>query len=147
VKQIKQSATVVWHGSVARGSGEIAGASGALGPLPIDLPTRIGEASGKTTPEELLVAAHVGCFVTSLGSVLAERRTPPERLEVTGTVTLDLAGERPSIPTIHIEASGTVPGIDDAAFADAVRAAEEGCLISRTLTSGTLRVEASGALD
>lgn len=146
MKEVEQSATVVWHGSVARGGGEVTGASGALGPLPVDLPTRIGEASGKTTPEELLVAANVACFVTALGSVLAERRTPAERLEVTGTVTLDLGGERPSIPTIRIAVSGTVPGIDQAAFADAVHAAEEGCLISRTLTSGTLRIEASGTL-
>jgi osmotically inducible protein OsmC len=144
-KEVHQSATVVWTGTTARGSGEVTGSSGALGPLAVDLPNRLGEAHDKTTPEELLAAAHATCFATALGSVLAGRRTPPERLEVTATVTLALGGERSEIPLIRVEASGDVPGIDEQAFAEALREAEERCLISRVLTNGT-KVEASGRL-
>ena len=144
-KEVLQSATVVWTGTIARGSGEVTGASGNLGPLPVDLPNRIGEAHDKTTPEELLAAAHATCFATALGSVLAGKRTPPERLEVTATVTLDLSGPRTEIPGVRIEATGDVPGIDEAGFAEALREAEGRCLISRVLTHGTT-VEASGSL-
>jgi osmotically inducible protein OsmC len=147
VKDVKQSATVVWEGSVARGGGELTGGSGALGPLPIDLPTRIGEAAGKTTPEELLAAAQASCFVTALGTLLAQKKMPAERLEVTATATLALSGERPDIPTIHIDVSGVVPGADQEAFAAAVAETEaDGCLISRVLKGGTLRIEARGTL-
>lgn len=145
-KEVQQSATIVWTGSVARGSGEVTGGSGALGPLAVDMPTRIGEASGKTTPEELLAAAHVTCFTTALGSILARAKTPPERLEVTSTVTLDMSGERPQIPLVEVRATGNVPGTDDEAFRSAVKEAERACLISRVLTEGT-RIEAHGRLD
>src|SRR5262249_14334626 len=144
-KVVRQSATVVWTGTIARGSGEVTGASGNLGPVPVDLPNRIGEAHDKSSPEELLAAAHATCFATALGSVLAGRDTPPERLEVTATVTLDLSGPRTEIPLIRIEASGDVPGIDEVGFAEALQEAEERCLISRVLTHGTT-VEASGGL-
>jgi osmotically inducible protein OsmC len=144
-RKVVQSATVVWKGTIARGDGEVVGASGALGPLPVDLPTRLGDASGKTTPEELLAAAHATCFTTALGSVLAARRTPPERLEVRSTVTLDLSGGRSEIPLIELEATGAVPQADEASFAEAVREAEGRCLVSRVLSQGT-RIRATGHL-
>lgn len=144
-REVHQSATVVWNGTIARGSGEVRGASGALGPLAVDLPNRLGQADDKTTPEEMLAAAHATCFTTALGSVLAGRRLPPERLEVKAIVTLDLSGARSEIPLIRIEASGVVPGIDEAGFADALHEAEQRCLISRVLKQGT-RVEATGRL-
>jgi osmotically inducible protein OsmC len=145
-KEVQQSATVVWDGTIARGSGQVRGGSGALGPLAVDLPNRLGEAHDKTTPEELLAAAHATCFATALGTVLAGRHAPPERLQVTATVTLDLSGARSEIPLIRIEATGDVPGIDDAGFAEALEEAEERCLISRVLTHGTT-IEAGGRLE
>ena len=108
-RQVQQTATIVWEGTVARGAGTVTGASGALGPLAVDLPNRLGEAHDKTTPEELLAAAHATCFATALGSVLAGRKTPPERLEVRATVTLDLSGERGEIPLVELEATGMSP--------------------------------------
>jgi osmotically inducible protein OsmC len=147
MRDVTQTATVVWNGSVARGEGELTGGSGALGPLGIDMPTRIGEASGKTTPEELLAAAQAACFVTALGSLLAQKRLPPERLEVTARVTLVLSGERPDIPTIELEVTGVVPGADQETFAAAVAETEaDGCLIARVLKGGTIRIEATGTL-
>src|SRR5207248_59854 len=97
------------------------------------------------TPEELLAAAHATCFAMALGSVLAGRKTPPERLEVRATVTLDLSAERPQISLIELDARGEVPEGDNAAFADALAEAEERCLISRVLTNGTT-IRASGSL-
>jgi len=145
-QRVHQSATAVWTGTIARGSGAVTGSSGALGPLDVDLPTRVGEAEGKTTPEELLAAAHATCFVMALGSVLAGRKTPPERLEVRATVTLDLSGERPQISLIELDAQGDVPAGDNAAFVEALAEAEERCLISRVLTNGTT-IRASGGLS
>ena len=143
---VTSSATVVWEGSVARGSGSVTGASGVLGPVPFDLPTRIGEAVGKSTPEELLAAAHASCYATSLGSILAAARTPAESLTITSKVTLDMTG-RPGIPLIEVHATGVVPGADAESFAAAVRETEDGCLISRVLMNGQVRIEATGALD
>lgn len=147
MKDVQQTATVVWQGSVARGEGELVGATGALGPLAIDMPTRIGEAAGKTTPEELLAAAQASCFVTALGSTLAGMKLPPERLEVSATVTLALSGERPDIPTIELDVTGVVPGADQETFATAVAETKaDGCLISRVLTGGTITISATGTL-
>lgn len=144
---MQQAATVVWQGSVARGVGELTGGSGALGPLAVDMPTRIGEAAGKTTPEELLAAAQASCFVTALGSALAGKKLPPERLEVTATVTLALSGERPDIPSIELEVTGVVPGADQATFAAIVEETKaDGCLISRVLTGGTVKISATSTL-
>jgi lipoyl-dependent peroxiredoxin len=144
-RQVHQSSTVVWTGTIARGGGKVSGASGALGPLDVDLPSRLGNADGKTTPEELLAAAHAACFTTALGSVLAGRRLPPERLEVRATVTLDPSGPQSEITLIELEAGGDVPGADDATFAEAVAEAETRCLISRVLAKGTT-IRAHGSL-
>jgi len=144
-QHVDQSATVVWTGTIARGSGAVTGASGSLGPLEVDLPTRVGEAEGKTSPEELLAAAHATCFAMALGSVLAGRKTPPARLEVRATVSLDLSAGRTQISLIELDARGEVPGADGEAFAEALAEAEERCLISRVLTNGTT-VRANGGL-
>jgi osmotically inducible protein OsmC len=144
-RHVHQSASVVWEGTIARGGGEVSGASGSLGPLSVDLPNRLGEAHDKTTPEELLAAAQATCFTTALGSVLAAHGTPPERLEVRATVTLDLSGDRPEIPLIEVEATGEVPGNDEPSFAAALKEAEERCLISRVLRPGTT-IRATGRL-
>ena len=148
MKNVTSSATIVWEGNVARGQGHVSGGSGVFGDLPIDLPTRVGESDGgKTTPEELLAAAVVACLTMSLGTVLARRRTPAERIEATSLVTLDLSGERSAIPTIEVELRGTVPGIDQADFAAAVAEAEQACLMSRVVTNGNVRVAATGTLS
>jgi osmotically inducible protein OsmC len=145
-KQVQQSATTVWEGTIARGHGTVTGARGVLGPLEVDLPNRLGEANDKTTPEELLAAAHATCFATALGAVLAGRKLPPERMVVRAIVTLDLSGPRSEIPLIELEVTADVPGADEAVFGEALAEAEERCLISRVLTHGT-SIRASGRLD
>ena len=88
--RIVREAGITWEGNVARGSGAItAASSGAFTALAYSAPTRIGNPEGKTSPEELLAAAHGGCFTMSLASELTQGGTPPERLEVRCVITMD----------------------------------------------------------
>src|SRR5436305_565602 len=87
--RVQRSADVSWSGDVARGGGTITAATGAFSRLPFSLPTRIGDAADKTSPEELLAAAHAGCYAMSLAGELAGAGSPVEQLEVRSTVTLD----------------------------------------------------------
>src|SRR3954454_2712025 len=126
---VERTAKVVWTGTIARGSGVASGSSGALRNLPITLASRFGDPEGKTSPEELIAAAHAGCFTMALGSVLAGRGTPPERLDVSARVTLETSGT-PRIESSEVDARGVVPGIDRVAFAEAAQEAGRNCLVS-----------------
>jgi osmotically inducible protein OsmC len=129
---VQRTAEVNWTGSIARGTGRASGGSGALGELPITAASRFGEPAGKTSPEELIAAAHAACFTMALGSILAARRTPPQHLRVTATVTLGTSGT-PTIAASRLEAHGVVPGADQAAFEQAAQEAERSCPVSRAL--------------
>jgi lipoyl-dependent peroxiredoxin len=103
VPRIERSATVTWEGNVARGIGTISGDTGAFSALPFSLPTRIGAAEGKTSPEELLAAAHAGCFAMSLASELTAAGTPPEHLEVDCQIVMDeVEGKGHQIVASHV---------------------------------------------
>ena len=143
--RIERTADVVWEGNVARGNGSIAGGSGAFTGLPFSLPSRIGNPDGKTSPEELLAAAHAGCFTMSLANELTTAGTPPERLEVRCVVTMDeVEGKGHQIVHSELQADGTVPGCDEAAFAQAAEAADAGCPFSALIrASATVAVSAT----
>src|SRR5436189_6008992 len=88
--RIERNANVVWEGSLARGSGRISGGTGAFESLEYSNAVRIGKGDeGKTSPEELLAAAHAGCFATSLAGELTRAGTPPERLDITANIVMD----------------------------------------------------------
>ncbi len=143
--RIARKADVAWDGSVARGTGIVSASSSGAFALPFTLASRIGEPDGKTSPEELLAAAHAGCFAASLGSELARAGTPPERLDVRCTITMDEVEDR-GHQIIHsaIDASGVVPGCDEAGFAQAAEAADAGCPFSALIkASATVSVNAS----
>lgn len=142
--RIVRQADVVWEGTVARGSGVVSATSSNAFELPVTLASRVGDPEGKTSPEELLAAAHATCFVTSLGSELARAGTPPERLEVHCTITLDeVEGVGHRIVSSLIEAHGSVPGSDTASFAQVVEAADAGCTFSALIkASATVTVTA-----
>src|SRR5438874_5382572 len=89
VPRVQREATVTWEGNVARGSGTISAATGAFEALPFSLATRVENPDGKTSPEELLAAAHAACYAMSLASELSSSGTPPDHLDVRATVTLD----------------------------------------------------------
>src|SRR3954462_4250876 len=87
--RIQRQASVTWEGNVARGSGAISAATGAFSALPYSLASRVERPDGKTSPEELLAAAHAACYAMSLAGELASAGTPPDHLDVHATVTLD----------------------------------------------------------
>lgn len=119
-----------WKGSLSRGSGVAQAGTGAF-ELPIDLPSRIGEQGGKTSPEELLAAAHAGCYTTSLAGAVAKAGGTVERLEVRCTVTMDEVGDQGHlIVSSELDVRGRADGIDADGFERAARAADEGCSFS-----------------
>ena len=129
--RIRRSADVAWEGNVARGRGTITAGTGAFEGLPYSLPVRIGPPANKTSPEELLAAAHASCFAMSLAGELAQGGTPPERVDVTCTVTMDeVEGKGHLVVGSAIDATARVPGVDAEAFGQAVEAADRGCSLA-----------------
>ena len=142
--RIVREAEIDWQGTTARGSGVVRAASTGSFALPSTIASRIAVEEGKTSPEELLAAAHATCFVTSLGSELARLDTPPERMHVRCTITMDeVEGAGHRIVASDIAARAVVPGAGEESFATAARAADEGCSFSALLrASATVTVEA-----
>jgi osmotically inducible protein OsmC len=129
-----RKARAVWNGDLAKGSGEVSSVtSGKFSALPVSWGARTEAPQGKTSPEELLAAAHASCFAMALSAGLAKAGSPPKRLDVTSTVTFDKVGEDWTVVSSELEVKGEVPGIDAAAFAKAAEGAKDGCPISRAL--------------
>jgi lipoyl-dependent peroxiredoxin len=128
----ERSAQVTWQGDLMSGSGEIHEVpSGAFGPLQVNWAARAeDDHGGKTSPEELIAAAHAACFSMALSSGLAKDGHPPERLETSATVTF-VPGT--GITKSALTVVGSVHGIDEAAFEQAAQAAKEGCPVSSAL--------------
>ena len=139
----QSSAKTVWEGDLAHGAGTTTPDSGALPAFDVSWGSRTARAAGKTSPEELLAAAHASCFSMALSHELAEAGTPPERLEATASV--DFEPEQ-GVRSSHIVVRGRVPGIDQDAFSDAARAAGEGCPISGAL-KGNLDITVDATLE
>lgn len=138
---VSSSATTVWEGDLAHGSGVTTPASGAFPATDVSWASRTKRAAGKTSPEELLAAAHAACYCMGLSHGLGEAGTPPDALEATATVDF-VPGE--GVTSSHIVVTGTVPGIDQDAFAAAAAAAAEGCPISGALKGNVaITVEAT----
>ena len=129
--RITRIADISWEGSVARGGGSLTGRSGALSSLPFTLASRIAEPEGKTSPEELLAAAHGGCFTMSLGSELASRGLTPERLDVSVRVVMDeVEGQGHRIVRSEVSGTAKADGLTEDVLAEVARAADEGCPFS-----------------
>src|SRR5919201_4006626 len=128
----ERTATTAWEGDLAHGNGVLSLTSGAAPDLPVTWASRTERSEGKTSPEELIAAAHASCFSMALSHALAETGHAPERLDVSATVTLSLdAG--PKVSSSHITVRGVVPGVDADAFADAAEGAKDNCPISGAL--------------
>ena len=129
--RIVREAEIDWEGTTARGSGVVRAVSTGSFELPSTIAARVEVHPGKTSPEELLAAAHATCWVTSLGSELARVGTPPERMQVHCTITMDeVEGAGHRIVASHIAARAVVPEADPETFAAAVQATDEGCPFS-----------------
>jgi osmotically inducible protein OsmC len=128
---VRRTAEVTWEGNVARGKGAISGESGAFTSLPYSEPARIGPPEENTSPEELLAAAHGGCYAMSLAAELTKAGTPPERLRVRATCTLDkVEGAGHRVVAVELEARARVQGIGEAEFRRLAEAADQGCTFS-----------------
>jgi osmotically inducible protein OsmC len=132
--RIERTAQVAWEGNVARGNGSMTAGSGAFTELPYSLPARIGSVAGKTSPEELLAAAHAGCLTMGIATELTQAGTPPERLEVACRVVMDeVEGQGHQIVASHV----TVPReLAD----DLVERADAGCPFSIMLRNAGVEV-------
>jgi osmotically inducible protein OsmC len=132
VPRIERHATVTWEGTLSRGTGKISAGTGAFTGLEYSLPIRIGAGNeGKTSPEELLAAAHAGCLATGIAGELSGAKTPPEHLDVTANVVMDeVPGKGHIIVESQVRVRARVPGIDGDTFRRAVEAADEGCPFS-----------------
>jgi osmotically inducible protein OsmC len=129
-----RQAKAIWNGDLMSGTGEVsASSSGKFTALPVSWSARTEAPGGKTSPEELLAAAHASCFSMALSAGLAKAGSPPKKLEVTAAVTFDKVGADWTVVSSALEVTGEVPGIDAAAFAKAAEDAKDGCPISRAL--------------
>jgi lipoyl-dependent peroxiredoxin len=127
-----RTAQVTWEGSLLEGSGTIDQVgSGAFGPLPVTWASRSEDATGgKTSPEELIAAAHASCFSMALSNGLAKDGNPPERLDTSATVTF-VPGT--GITKIALTVRGRVPGLDADGFRGAAESAKQNCPVSQAL--------------
>lgn len=144
--RIVREAQIGWEGNLARGAGSLtAASSGAFEGLGYSVPSRVGSPEGKTSPEELLAAAHGACFTMSLASELTKAGTPPGTLSVHCTILMDeVEGKGHQIVHSEIAARGVVPGCDEASFAQAAEAADAGCPFSALIrASATVTVTAT----
>jgi osmotically inducible protein OsmC len=147
--RIVREADVVWEGNLARGEGAItAASSGAFAGLGYSLPTRIASPEGKTSPEELLAAAHGGCFTMSLAGELTGAGTPPGRLDVHCVITMDEVEGRGHL-VVHsaLDVKARVPDLDEEGFADALAAAHEGCSFSSLLRDAGVAIDIATTLE
>ena len=142
-----RTATVTWNGSLAEGSGTVsAGTSELFTDLPVSWASRTEAPEGRTSPEELLAAAHAACFSMALSGALAREGTPPDHVHVSATVTFDKVGDAWTVTRSELDVVGTVPGLDEAAFDAAAQAARDNCPISRAL-AGNVELVVSATLE
>jgi len=143
---MKRHANAIWQGTLTEGTGTLTSQSGALSNLPYSFKGRFQDETGMsgTNPEELIAAAHAGCFAMQLSHFLAENGTPATKLDATATIDLDMSGGGATIKSSTIELIGTVPGIDDAKFKELADKAKAGCPVSRAL--GAIEVNLNARL-
>lgn len=127
---IKRKGSAVWSGGLKDGKGTVSTQSGVLDQSQYGFNTRFENGPG-TNPEELLAAAHAGCFTMALSAQLGEAGMTAQKLETTATVSLDKVDGGFAIPAVHLELVATIPGASEAAFQEAARKAKEGCPVSK----------------
>jgi osmotically inducible protein OsmC len=129
----ERRAQITWEGDLAHGSGTFTVGSGSIGPQDVSWSARTEEPGGKTSPEELLAAAHASCFSMALSAGLARAGTPPRRLETEAVVTFDKVGDGWKVVSSVLTVRGDVPGADEEAFRAAAEDAKDNCPVSQAL--------------
>jgi len=133
-------ATTRWEGSLLEGGGQVTFESSGLGTFDVTWPSRSEEPDGRTSPEELIAAAHSSCFSMALSSALAKAGNPPATLETSAAVTFQ-PGE--GITGVHLTVRGDVPGVSAEQFAEFADGAKNNCPVSKALTGTTITLDAS----
>jgi len=137
---IKRKGSAVWSGGLKDGKGTVSTQSGVLNQAQYGFNTRFEDGAG-TNPEELLGAAHAGCFTMALSAQLGEAGMTAQKLETTATVSLDKVEGGFAINAVHLDLVATIPGASEAAFQEAARKAKEGCPVSK-LFNATITLDA-----
>jgi osmotically inducible protein OsmC len=138
-------AEATWSGALTTGSGAVSAmSSGTFSSLPVSWAARTESSDGRTSPEELLAAAHASCFAMALSGALGRAGTPPDRLDVSAEVTFDKVDAGWKVVSSALTVRGVVPGISSEAFEAAAEATRDGCPISVALAGNVeLSVEAT----
>lgn len=131
---MQRKATAVWSGGLKDGKGQLTTASNALSATPYDFRMRFESAPG-TNPEELIAAAHAGCFSMAFSGKLGEAGMTAESIRTVATVNLETTEAGPTITAIHLDVAARVPGADRAKFEQAANDAKAGCPVSRLLNA------------
>jgi osmotically inducible protein OsmC len=137
-----RSASAVWHGSLKEGTGTISTQSGTLKDTQYSFKARFADGVG-TNPEELIAAAHAGCFTMALSAEITKAGLTPDSIETAAVLTLDVSGEKPTITKIHLTTKAKIPGIDKAKFDELAHNAEVGCPVSRLLKAAEITLDAT----
>jgi osmotically inducible protein OsmC len=133
-KAMKRKGSAVWKGGLKDGSGVVSTESGVLSSVAYSFAKRFGDEAG-TNPEELIGAAHAGCFSMAFSAQLGEAGFKAEKIETTATVTLENVGGGFSITLVHLDVQATVPNLDDRKFQEIAKKAKEGCPVSKLFTA------------
>jgi osmotically inducible protein OsmC len=136
-----RSASAVWEGSLKEGKGTISTQSGTLKDTQYSFAARFAEGVG-TNPEELIAAAHAGCFTMAFSGQLTQAGFTAEKIGTTAKLTLDMH-DKPTITKIHLTMSAKVPNIDKAKFDELAKNAELGCPVSRLLKTAEITLDAT----
>ncbi len=135
-----RNATTHWEGNLQEGAGQVTMESSGLGTYDVSWPARAEEPNGKTSPEELIAAAHSSCFSMALSGALAKAGTPPTSLDTRADVTFQ-PGE--GITGIHLTVVGAVEGMSAEEFIKAAEGAKENCPVSQALKGTSITLDAS----
>lgn len=144
---VVRRADVLWQGDLLSGSGVVtASSSRAFAELPVSWASRTEAPGGRTSPEELIAAAHASCFAMALSFGLANAKTPPTRLDVSAAVTFDRADGGWRVISSALTVRGRVPGLDQDGFRRAAEAAKDGCPVSQAL-KGNVALSVQATLE
>ena len=135
-----RKATTHWEGNLLEGKGAVTLESSGIGTYDVSWPSRAEAANGKTSPEELIAAAHSSCYSMALSHGLAGAGTPPTSVDTSAEVTFQPGT---GITGIHLTVRASVPGLDAAAFAEAAEGAKKNCPVSQALAGTTITLDAA----
>jgi len=131
---MKRKASAVWSGGIKDGKGRISTDSGVLDDTQYSFSTRFEDGKG-TNPEELIAAAHAGCFAMALSGQLGNAGMTAESISTTASVTLEKSGDAFAITSVHLDVTAKIPGAERDAFEKAAKDAKDGCPVSKVLNA------------